>query len=138
MTRSRLPTSAHPLFPPCFHYYPRALAQRDLGLWPSTDCSPIGCDRRFEIIDPGDVLDEVVTGTVPNIDPEGEVGLRFHGRPLATAIAAQDATTNDGRENRARTQERELAPSCCIQEEPKEELHVDQDVPHGARNGERT
>jgi hypothetical protein len=48
----------------------RALAQRDLGFWPSADACPIGCDRRFEIIDASNVLDDAVTGTIPNIDAE--------------------------------------------------------------------
>jgi hypothetical protein len=46
----------------------RALTQCDLGLRPASDGRPIGCDRRLEIIDPGHVLDDVVTSAVPHID----------------------------------------------------------------------
>ena len=65
---------------PCHH--PCTLAQRDLRLWPSSECRPIGCDGRFEIIDASDVLDDVVTGIIPDINAEREVGLRLHGAPL--------------------------------------------------------
>jgi hypothetical protein len=66
-------------FLPVLHHHPCSLAQRDLRLWPSSDGGPIGCDRRFEIINTSDVFDDVVTGTIPNIDAEREVGLRLHG-----------------------------------------------------------
>jgi hypothetical protein len=76
------------LFPPTLMHNPRALAQRDLRLWPSSDGRPIGCDRRFEIIDASDLLDDVVTGTIPNIDAKREVGLRLH-RPHREVIACR-------------------------------------------------
>jgi hypothetical protein len=69
------------LFLPIPVHDPRTLAQRDLRFWPSSDGRPIGCDCRFEIIDAGDVLDDVVTRTIPNIDAECEVGLRLHVAP---------------------------------------------------------
>ena len=65
-----------------------SLARRDLRLWPSPHGRPIGRDRRFEIINAGDVLDDVVTGTIPNIDAEREVGLRLHGAVPASAMGA--------------------------------------------------
>jgi hypothetical protein len=57
------------LFLPVAYYDPRALAERDLRLWPSPHRR-----RRFKIINAGDVLDDVVTGIIPNIDAEREVG----------------------------------------------------------------
>src|SRR5262249_34387187 len=58
---------------------PARPAQRDLRLRPSSDGTPISCDCRLEIIDTGDVLNDVVASIVPDIDAEREVGLRFHG-----------------------------------------------------------
>jgi hypothetical protein len=79
---------ANPLFRPAFHYYPRALAQGDLRLWPPDGGRPLGCNRRFEIIDASDLLDDVVTGTIP--DAEREVGLRLHGAaPTGNGIFAR-------------------------------------------------
>jgi hypothetical protein len=52
------------LFLPALLHDPRALAQCDLRLRPSSNGRPIRCDRRFEIIDASDVLDDVVTGTM--------------------------------------------------------------------------
>jgi hypothetical protein len=75
------PASAGSLFLPIPVHDPRTLAQRDLRLWPSSDGRPVGCDCRFEIIDAGDVLDDVVTRTIPNIDAECEVRLRLHVAP---------------------------------------------------------
>ena len=69
------------MFLPALMHDPRALAQRDLRLWPSSDGRPISCDGRFEIIHASDVLDDIVTGAIPNIDAECEVGLRLHGAP---------------------------------------------------------
>jgi hypothetical protein len=67
------------------------------------DRRPIGCDRRFEIIDASDVLDDVVTGTIPNIDAKREVGLRLHGRPPGKRNGGMvPPTARD--ENRTRTQ----------------------------------
>jgi hypothetical protein len=67
------------LFLPISYHHPRALAQRDLRLRPSPDGAPIGRDRRLEIIDSSDVLNDAVTGIIPDIDAESEVGLRLHG-----------------------------------------------------------
>jgi hypothetical protein len=36
---------------------------------------PIRCDCRFEIINASDMLDDVVTGTIPNIHAKREVWL---------------------------------------------------------------
>ena len=69
------------LFLPIPYHHPRALAQRDLRLWPSSDGSPISCDCRFEIIHASDVLDDIVTDTIPNVDAKREVSLRLHGAP---------------------------------------------------------
>src|SRR5689334_18666701 len=66
------------LFLPISYHHPRPLPQCDLRIWPSSDGSPIRCDCRFQIIDAGDVLDDVVTSSIPNIDAEREVGLRLH------------------------------------------------------------
>jgi hypothetical protein len=49
------------------------------AFWPSSDGSPISGDCRFEIIHASDVLDDIVTGTIPNIHAEREVGLCLHG-----------------------------------------------------------
>jgi hypothetical protein len=40
---------------------------------------PIRCDCRFEIIHASDILDDGVTGTIPNIHAKREVGLHLHG-----------------------------------------------------------
>jgi hypothetical protein len=80
------------LFLPIPVHDPGALAQRDLRFWPSSDGRPIGCDCRFEIIDAGYVLDDVVTRTIPNIDAECEVGLRLHVAPPSNGCT-EDATT---------------------------------------------
>ena len=66
---------------PILVHDPGALTQRDLRLWPSSDCRPIGCDSRFEIIDASDVLGDVGTGAFPNINRKCEMGLRLHGAP---------------------------------------------------------
>jgi hypothetical protein len=42
---------------------------------------PNKCDCCFEIIHASDVLDDVVTGTIPNIHAKREVGLRLHVAP---------------------------------------------------------
>jgi hypothetical protein len=42
----------------------RALSERDLRRWPSQTCGPISGNRRLEVIDPGDVLDDVLAGLV--------------------------------------------------------------------------
>jgi hypothetical protein len=95
------PASAGSLFLPIPVHDPRTLAQRDLRLWPSSDGRPVGCDRRFEIIDASDVLDDVVTGAIPNIHAKREVGLRLHGASPDSKGCREDATT---RKNRTRTQ----------------------------------
>jgi hypothetical protein len=59
------------------------------GAWlESSDGTPISCDRRFEIIDASDVLDDVVTGTIPSIDAERETGLVFTAFAPPRAMAA--------------------------------------------------
>jgi len=40
---------------------------------------PYSGNRRLEIIDTGDVLDDVVAGLVPDIDAKSELGLGLHG-----------------------------------------------------------
>jgi hypothetical protein len=65
-------------FSPVVHA-PRTLAQRDLRFWPSSDGRPIRCHCGLEVVDASDVLDDIVTGTIPNVDAETEIGLRLHG-----------------------------------------------------------
>ena len=59
-------------------HHSRALPERNLRLRPSQTCGPIGGNRRLEVIDPCNVLDDVVAGVVPDIDSKGEVGLGLH------------------------------------------------------------
>jgi hypothetical protein len=100
------------LFLPIPYHHPRALAQRDLRLWPSSDGSPISCDCRFEIIHASDVLDDIVTGTIPNIDttqngsssswrsPRG--ALLLHRRRTLPPINSDENRTRTGPRNESR------------------------------------
>jgi hypothetical protein len=70
--------------PPISQHHSRALSERNLRLRPSQTCGSIGGNRRLEIIDAGDVVNEALAGIVPDIDSKGEVGLDLHGcRPPA-------------------------------------------------------
>jgi hypothetical protein len=67
------PAPAGLLFPipPISHRHSRALAERNLRLRPSQTCGPIGGNRRLEIIDTGDVHNDVVSSIVPQWRPDG-------------------------------------------------------------------
>jgi hypothetical protein len=64
------------------HIRPSAagLAKRDLVSGPVLDRSPISGHGHGVIIEAGKVLDEVIAGVVPNVDPEGKIRLGFHGQ----------------------------------------------------------
>jgi hypothetical protein len=47
------------------------LAQSDFRLWPALARREVGRDRHLEILYADDVLEDVVTGVIPNVDAEG-------------------------------------------------------------------
>src|SRR5215468_10081675 len=53
---------------------PRALAQRNPGVWPPVTRSPIGRPRDNEILQAGEVLNDVLAVISPYIDPVDKVG----------------------------------------------------------------
>jgi hypothetical protein len=64
--------------PPATPDHPRALAQRDGRAGPALDRGPIGRLRHLEILDAGNVLDEVVAAGIPHVDAESEMSPRRH------------------------------------------------------------
>jgi hypothetical protein len=67
-------------FQSALHRDANALAQRDLVFRPVLDRSSIGDHGHGVIIQAGEVFDEVVACGVPNVDPEGEIGVGLHGQ----------------------------------------------------------
>jgi hypothetical protein len=65
--------------PPIFRHHSRALPERNLRFRPAQTRGPISGNRRLQIINTGDVLDEALAGFVPCIDSKGEVGFGLHG-----------------------------------------------------------
>jgi hypothetical protein len=65
---------------PCFLLpilvdHARALSERDLRVGPPQARGTVGGDRDVEVLDSGQVLDQVLPGVVPHVDAMGEIGL---------------------------------------------------------------
>ena len=65
-------------WPPAIVDDPRPLAQGDDRFRPSLHGSSVGCFRNLEILDAGKVLNDVLAGIVPHIEPVREIGSGFH------------------------------------------------------------
>ena len=63
----------------CGAHYTRAVPENDLGCRPAFDRRLIGRGRHLEIIDPDDVLEDLATGMVPNVDGKLKMRLVLHG-----------------------------------------------------------
>jgi hypothetical protein len=68
---------------------PDALPQGDPRLWPAHHGCSIGRHRYLEVVHAGDMLENAVAGGVPDIDPEGEVRLGFHGQVSTRLVLAR-------------------------------------------------
>jgi hypothetical protein len=65
---------------PGIAHHARALPQHDARCRPARDGGAVRRLRELEIVDAGDVVDDVVAGVIPNVDPELEMRLVFTGR----------------------------------------------------------
>ena len=57
-----------------FTHHPGALAQRDLVTRSRLDRRPIGSYRHRIVVKARELFDHVIAGSVPHVDPEGEMG----------------------------------------------------------------
>jgi hypothetical protein len=62
------------LSPPTVFYHPRALAQRNRCVWPTLARSAIRRPRDNEVLQAGEVLNDVLAVLTPDVDAVNKVG----------------------------------------------------------------